>query len=176
MARVKRDLAILLVHLIATIAKLMGPGGVRSIEAIVETKRRNPRWGCRRIAQQLSIVFVIDIDKDVECGSHALRIADPRGQGGQDRALRAALTPLRRTAHWALRREFLDQVPFWNARDLERKRLDFKDYFNCQRAHHALGGITPTVKSGETPRTVVDLDNYRWRSHCGGLYQLPAAA
>ena len=36
MARVKRDLAILLVHLIATIAKLMGPGGVRSIEAIVD--------------------------------------------------------------------------------------------------------------------------------------------
>lgn len=75
-----------------------------------------------------------------------------------------------------LRREFLDQVPFWNARDLERKLLDFKNYINCQRAHHALGGITPSVKSGETPPTVVDLDNYRWRSHCGGLYQLPAAA
>jgi len=35
------------------------------IAAIVETKRLNPRWGCRRIAQQLCAVFGLDIDKDV---------------------------------------------------------------------------------------------------------------
>jgi len=35
------------------------------IAAIVETKRRNPRWGCRRIAQQLCLVFDLEIDKDV---------------------------------------------------------------------------------------------------------------
>ena len=34
------------------------------INAIVEMKRRNPRFGCRRIAQQLSLVFDIAIDKD----------------------------------------------------------------------------------------------------------------
>ncbi|MCH7637075.1 MAG: helix-turn-helix domain-containing protein [Proteobacteria bacterium] len=35
------------------------------IEAIIETKRRNPGWGCRRIAQQLCFVIGLDIDKDV---------------------------------------------------------------------------------------------------------------
>ena len=35
------------------------------IAAIVEVKRRNPSWGCRRIAQQLCSVFGLDIDKDV---------------------------------------------------------------------------------------------------------------
>jgi len=35
------------------------------IAAIVETKRLNPSWGCRRIAQQLCLVFGLDIDKDV---------------------------------------------------------------------------------------------------------------
>jgi putative transposase len=35
------------------------------VTAIVETKRRNSSWGCRRIAQQLSLVFAIEIDKDI---------------------------------------------------------------------------------------------------------------
>ena len=35
------------------------------ITAIVEMKRRNPRFGCRRIAQQLSFIFGVEIDKDV---------------------------------------------------------------------------------------------------------------
>lgn len=35
------------------------------ITAIVELKRRNPRFGCRRIAQQISFVFGLDIDKDI---------------------------------------------------------------------------------------------------------------
>jgi putative transposase len=35
------------------------------IRAIVELKRRNPRFGCPRIAQQINKAFGIDIDKDV---------------------------------------------------------------------------------------------------------------
>ena len=35
------------------------------IRAIVELKRRNPRFGCRRIAQQINHAFELDIDKDV---------------------------------------------------------------------------------------------------------------
>jgi transposase InsO family protein len=44
-----------------------GPKGPSTdlVAAIVETKRRNPRWGCRRIAQQLSFVFGVEIDKDI---------------------------------------------------------------------------------------------------------------
>ena len=44
-----------------------GPKGPSEalIEAIVEMKRRNPRFGCRRIAEQICFVFGIDINKDV---------------------------------------------------------------------------------------------------------------
>jgi transposase InsO family protein len=35
------------------------------IAAVLEMKSRNPRFGCRRIAQQLSFTFGVDIDKDV---------------------------------------------------------------------------------------------------------------
>ncbi len=44
-----------------------GPKGPSEelIEAIVEMKRRNPRYGCPRIAQQLSKAFGLAIDRDV---------------------------------------------------------------------------------------------------------------
>ena len=35
------------------------------ISAIVEMKRRNPRFGYQRIAEQISLVFDIELDKDV---------------------------------------------------------------------------------------------------------------
>ena len=35
------------------------------VTAIVEIKRRNPSRGCRRIARQLSLVFGVEIDKDI---------------------------------------------------------------------------------------------------------------
>lgn len=46
-----------------------GPKGpsCELIAAIVEMKRRNPKFGYVRIAQQISHAFGIDIDKDVVC-------------------------------------------------------------------------------------------------------------
>jgi putative transposase len=38
---------------------------VALIAAIVEMKRRNPKFGCMRIAQQISHAFGVDLDKDV---------------------------------------------------------------------------------------------------------------
>ena len=35
------------------------------INAIVEMKRRNPRYGCPRIAQQINLAFGLELDKDV---------------------------------------------------------------------------------------------------------------
>jgi transposase InsO family protein len=35
------------------------------IDAVVAMKRRNPSWGCPRIAQQISSAFGVEIDKDV---------------------------------------------------------------------------------------------------------------
>jgi hypothetical protein len=44
-----------------------GPKGPSQelIEAIVELKRRNSRFGCPRIAQEINKAFGVDIDKDV---------------------------------------------------------------------------------------------------------------
>ena len=44
-----------------------GPQGPSNalVDAIVDMKRRNPRWGCLRIAQQIALAFAVDIDKDV---------------------------------------------------------------------------------------------------------------
>jgi len=44
-----------------------GPKGPSAelIRAVVETKQRNPNWGCPRIAQQMALAFHIQIDKDV---------------------------------------------------------------------------------------------------------------
>src|SRR5271155_5267321 len=44
-----------------------GPKGPAKelIDAVVEMKRRNPRFGCRKIAEQISSAFGIQINKDV---------------------------------------------------------------------------------------------------------------
>jgi putative transposase len=44
-----------------------GPKGPAKelIEAVVEMKRRNPTWGCPRIAEQITVAFGVEIDKDV---------------------------------------------------------------------------------------------------------------
>jgi transposase InsO family protein len=44
-----------------------GPKGPSQelINAIVDTKRRNPTWGCPRIAQQVALAFSVSLGKDV---------------------------------------------------------------------------------------------------------------
>src|SRR5271154_6420941 len=44
-----------------------GPKGPAKelIRAVVEMKRRNPRFGCRKIADQISMAFGIELNKDV---------------------------------------------------------------------------------------------------------------
>jgi len=246
------------------------------IAAIVETKRRNPSWGCRRIAQQLGLVFDLKIDKDVvrrvlakhyrpdpgeygpswltvlghtkdslwsidlfRCeslilkshwvlvvmdqytrqiigfGIHAGAVDGPSLCRMFNRAIRGAGSPkylssdhdpLFKFHQWranlrilevtevktvpylpishpfverligTIRREYLDFVPFWTARDLENKLLSFKEFYNDQRCHYALDGDTPSEKTAKIRPKVADLDSYRWRSHCRGLYHLPVAA
>ena len=75
-----------------------------------------------------------------------------------------------------IRREYLDQAFFWNASDLERKLEDFRQYYNAHRVHTSLDGNTPSEISGEAIIHRADLNKLRWKSHCRGLYQLPAAA
>lgn len=71
-----------------------------------------------------------------------------------------------------IRREFLDQLPFWTSTDLERKLSAFSDYYNEARTHRLLDGVTPipSRRRRRIPQSI------KWQKHCRGLYELPIAA
>ena len=50
-----------------TVPTKPGPKGPsqETVAAVVDMKRRNPSWGCPRIAQQIALAFGIPINKDV---------------------------------------------------------------------------------------------------------------
>jgi transposase InsO family protein len=75
-----------------------------------------------------------------------------------------------------MRREFLDHVLIWNARDLERKLDDFQAYYNATRSHASLAGDTPLTFALGHAVAPADLNHVRWVSHCRDLVQLPVAA
>jgi len=58
------------------------------------------------------------------------------------------------------------------AQDLGRKLELFKADYNEARVHQGSYGATPGEKPGGPTPQVADLENYRWRSHCCGLFEL----
>ena len=66
----------------------------------------------------------------------------------------------------------MDRTLFWAMVDLENKLLEFEDCFNKHRTHHSLAGRTPE-QDGRGPRPIANLNSYRWRPHCRGVYQTP---
>ncbi len=76
----------------------------------------------------------------------------------------------------SIRREYLDHTLFWNAADLGRKLDEFRQYYNAHRVHTALDGNTPSEITSGTVIRHANLNQFRWESHCHGLYQLPIAA
>jgi hypothetical protein len=75
-----------------------------------------------------------------------------------------------------VRREYLDQVSFWNGLDLQRKLERFAIYYNERRVHAGLGGQTPAGSSGVGASRRADLRHFVWRSDCAGLFHTPLAA
>ena len=73
----------------------------------------------------------------------------------------------------SVRRALLDHTLFWTATDLENKLRDYQAYYNGGRTHSLLDGVTPMKPEGNQ---VVDLNDYRWKKYCRGLFQLPVAA
>jgi putative transposase len=76
------------------------------------------------------------------------------------------------------RREYLDQLLFFNSRDLQHKLDAFQAYYNDVRAHSSLDIKTPASMAfdDEPDENVVSVDHYRWEKQCNGLYELPLAA
>jgi hypothetical protein len=60
--------------------------------------------------------------------------------------------------------------------DPAQKLDEFRQYYNTHRVHTALDGITASELSGETITHRAALNNLHWKSHCRGLYHLPATA
>jgi putative transposase len=75
-----------------------------------------------------------------------------------------------------IRREYLDRIWFWDQSDLEGKLEAYKSFYNQYRCHTGLAGVTPAQRSGASAPTCADLNSYRWRKHCNGLFQTPIAA
>ena len=65
------------------------------------------------------------------------------------------------------RREFLDHVLFWNARDLERTLGDFQASYNEVRSHASLKGHTPLTFASGHMVARAELNNVRWVSTAG---------
>jgi putative transposase len=87
-----RDVIYLLFQQLTTFAKLLRPGGGRKpgtkgppreiIQAIVEMKRRNPRFGSPGIAQQINLALGLELDKDTVRRVLATHYTpDPNDQG-----------------------------------------------------------------------------------------------
>jgi putative transposase len=76
----------------------------------------------------------------------------------------------------SVRRELLDQTLFWNVSDLENKLGDFQKYYNENRGHYGISGVTPSQQAEEKHSTTLDLNNYNWEKRWRALFQLPIAA
>lgn len=74
-----------------------------------------------------------------------------------------------------VRREYLDNVLFWNSHDLQKKLDRFKRYYNENRTHYSLEKDTPTSMAGNISKMPLNLKNFSWQKHCNGLFLTPAA-
>lgn len=72
----------------------------------------------------------------------------------------------------SIRRELLDHTFFWASTDLENKLRAYQCYYNECRTHSGRDGSTPAIPA-ETKDA--DINHYRWKSHCRGLFELPVA-
>ena len=73
----------------------------------------------------------------------------------------------------SIRRELLDQTIFCIVTGLENKLRNYRRYYSKHRCHFSRDGATP-VDSGE--KYIVDINRYRSKKHCRGLFELPTAA
>jgi putative transposase len=75
-----------------------------------------------------------------------------------------------------IRREYLDEILFWNERDLKVKLERFLTYYNEARLHLSLSGQTPQGLSGGGTVATIDIKNYAWKTYCNGRFSIPISA
>ncbi|MFP6803706.1 MAG: hypothetical protein VCA12_11310 [Pseudomonadales bacterium] len=62
---------------------------------------------------------------------------------------------------------------FWTASVLENRLREYQCYNNENRCQPGWAGGIPMETRGSK---VVDINDYRWKKYCRGLFQLPLAA
>jgi len=152
-----------------------GPKGPTKelIQAIVEMKRRNPRYDCPRIAQQIAAAFGIEIDKDVV---RRVLVKHYRPGSGNNGPSWLTFIGHMKDSLWSIdlfRCESITLNTHWV--------LVVMDQFT--RCIVGFGvhvgdvdGNTPVAMSGVGATHPATLHNYAWEKLCGGLFELPVAA
>jgi len=75
-----------------------------------------------------------------------------------------------------IRREYLDEIFFWNERDLGSKLGHYVTYYNEARMHSSIHGNTPKGLSGAGQVGAINIRNYTWKTYCGNRFSIPIAA
>ena len=125
-------------------------------------KRRNPGWGCPRIAQQISLAFGVEIDKDVVRRVLSVHYRPESDSGGPSwltflghtkdslwscDLFRCESATLR--THWVLVDQFSRRILGFG---VPRGSVD--GVALCRMFHHAIGGHNlPKYLSSVVPRT-----------------------
>jgi putative transposase len=185
----------LLVHFLVTLIKLLKPGGVKRVMVVMDQFTRrivgfsvqsgdcNGIAYCRMFNQIIagkSLPKYLSSDNDPlflfyrwEANLLILGIDELKSLPGIPTS-----HPFIERVIGTTRREYLDQLFFFNRIDLQNKLDHFQEYYNNHRGHSSLGMKTPRRMAKEKPieKNIVSLDHYRWESRCHGLYQLPVAA
>jgi putative transposase len=94
-----------------------GPKGPTKelIDAIVEMKRLNRTWGCKRIAQQIALAFGVEIDKDVVWRILGNHFRPEAGSGGPS-WLSLLVMPKTPSGHWTcfdVNRQYCEPAGSW---------------------------------------------------------------
>ena len=103
------------IHLILTLARLVGPGSMSSVvvESVLVKHQREANLRILEVTEIKTVPYVPLSHPFVERLSGTIR------------------------------REFLDHTLFWATADLGNKLLDFRRYFSDHRTHTSLEGQTP---------------------------------
>lgn len=191
-----RDLLVLAIHLLVTLARLCRPGGVRAVaaESLLPKHQLQISNRSRHRAPNLTSLdrFVLGI---ITLFINPGRIAKLAAILRPTTLLRFHKALVDRKYHLlfsasstpvshpfverligTIRREYLDRVFFWNAVDLARKLGDFKAYYNAHRVPRALDGDTPALRAGAPSPNTANFASYVWTRHCRGLFETPIAA
>ncbi len=157
------------------------------ISAIIEMKHRNPRFGDRRIAQQITHSFGVQIDKDAAhqvLAAHYCRVDLFRCESilrilEVEEIQSVPYAPLSRPfidrLIGTIRREYLDHTHFWNSIDLHRKLETFRAYHNGARVQRSLNGTLPANRAGNASSLQWTFRNSR-RRLIGNSHPIPDVA